>query len=213
MTIPLISEQEFESQVLRSEIPVLIDLYADWCQPCKQLEPILQEVAREVNGKVKVVRIDVEQSPAIAQAFRVQSIPMMVLMHQGRPVDQLVGLVDKKTILEALERVMPREAGEVSAKDLAALVQAGRALPVDVRDAAAYGRYRIPGAIHVPADELATRLAELQPVDGRVRVLYGRGGDDGKDAARAAGEAGAQVGFLAGGFLDWEAEGLEVERG
>jgi thioredoxin 1 len=83
---------------------------------------------------------------------------------------------------------------------------------VDIRDAASYGRYRIPSAIHVPANELATRVHELQPFDGRIRVLYGRS-EEAKDWSEKLQADGVQVGFLAGGFLHWEAAGLGVERG
>jgi thioredoxin len=213
MPVQQVSEQEFEAQVLRSELPVLVDLYADWCQPCKQLEPILHQISEELSTKLKVVRVDVEKSPMIARAFRVQSIPMLVLIHNGRPVDQIVGLTDKKAILALVQPVLPTAANEVAPQDLAALLQAGRALAVDVRDAGAFARYHIPGALSLPAAELATRLPELRPVDGRVRVLYGRSTDDAKDLAAKAREAGVQVGFLNGGFLHWEAEGLGVERG
>src|SRR4029078_7759861 len=99
MTIVQVNEQDFEAQVLRSELPVLLDLYADWCQPCKQLEPTLHQLSEELAGKLKILRIDVEKSPNVARAFRVQSIPMLVLIHNGRPVDQIVGLTDKKAIL------------------------------------------------------------------------------------------------------------------
>src|SRR6476619_5095547 len=105
MAVALVSEQEFEQQVLRSELPVLIDLYADWCQPCKQLEPILHQLSDELAGKLKIVRVDVERSPNVARAFRVQSIPMLVLIHNGRPVDQIVGLADKKAILALVKPV------------------------------------------------------------------------------------------------------------
>ena len=213
MAIVSVSEQDFEAQVMRSELPVLVDLYADWCQPCKQLEPILQQVSNELQGKLKIVRVDVDKSPMLARAFRVQSIPMMVLIHEGRPVDQIVGLADKKTILALVQPVLPKEAQEVSPQDLSLLLQQKRALPVDVREAAVFARYHIPGAVHVPAADLVTRAAELRPSDGRVRVVYGRGGDEGKELAAKLREAGVQVGFLAGGFLHWEAAGLEVERG
>ena len=137
MPVASVTEQEFEQQVLRSQLPVLVDLYADWCQPCKQLEPILNQLADELNGKLKIVRVDVERSPMLARAFRVQSIPMMVLIHGGRPVDQVVGLVDKKTILAMLQPVLPQEPtapDEVPPPDLALLLQQGRAQPVDVRE-------------------------------------------------------------------------------
>ena len=207
-----VSDQDFEAQVMRSEQPVLIDLYADWCQPCKQLEPILRELETEFSG-IKFVRIDVDRSPAVSRAFRVQSIPMLVLLKDGRPVDQLMGLNDKKTIAAMLQPWVPKAADELQAPDLAALLQAGRAVAVDVREPGAFARYRIPGAINVPADQLATRAAELRPSDGRVRVLYGRSGDEGRDLAAKVRESGVQVAFLSGGFLHWEAARLPVERG
>jgi len=213
MPITMVTEKDFEQQVLRAELPVLLDLYADWCEPCKQLEPILQTLSTELAGKIKFVRADVEKSPALARAFRVQSIPMLVLLNGGRPVDQLVGLADRKAILEMLQPVMPAASQEVTPQDLAMLLQAGRALAVDVRDAGAFSRYRIPGAINLPAPEVPLRVAELQPSDGRLRVLYGRGGDDVKELGNAVRAAGVQVAVLTGGFLHWEAAGLTVERG
>lgn len=213
MPIPLVSEAAFERDVLASELPVLVDLYADWCQPCKQLTPILEQLAAELSGKLRVVRVDVERSPRIAAAFRVQSIPMLVLIAGGRPVDQIVGLVDKQTLLQMVTPVLPAAADEVPPKELAQLLQLRRAVAVDVRDASAFGRYHIPGAVHLAAAELMGRLAELRPTDGRLRVLYARGGDEAKELAGKVREKGIEVGFLAGGFLHWEAEGLEVERG
>lgn len=213
MPIPLVSEAAFERDVLASELPVLVDLYADWCQPCKQLTPILEQLAIELSGKLRIVRVDVEKSPRIAAAFRVQSIPMLVLIAGGRPVDQIVGLVDKPTLLQMVTPVLPAAADEVAPKELAQLLQLRRAVAVDIRDAAVFARYHIPGAIHVAAAEAMGRLAELHPSDGRVRVLYGRGGDEAKELAGKLREKGVEVAFLAGGFLHWEAEGLEVERG
>lgn len=213
MALQLVNEAEFEREVLRAELPVLIDLYADWCQPCKQLEPILNQLATELAGKIKLVRVNVDQSPRIAQAFRVQSIPMLVLLQGGRPVDQLMGLVDKKAILQMLAPVMPQAPDEVPPQELAALLKTGQVVAVDVRDASAYGRYRIPGAINLPAAEALERKAELQPSDGRVRVLYGRGSEEAKELAAQLRQAGVPVAYLAGGFLHWEAEGLEVQRG
>jgi thioredoxin 1 len=213
MALPLVTEQDFEREVLRAELPVLVDLYADWCQPCKQLEPILGQVAQELAGKLKIVRVDVEKSPLLARSFRVQSIPMMVLFAQGRPVDQVVGLVDKKALLQLVQPFLPAAADEVTPKDLQQLMLHGRALPIDVRDASAFGRYRIPGAAHMPLVDVPARMAELVPNDGRLRVLYGRSTDEAKELAEKVRATGIDVAFLVGGFLHWEAEGLEVERG
>jgi thioredoxin 1/putative thioredoxin len=213
MPVVPVTEQEFEQQVLRADLPVLVDLYADWCQPCKQLEPILQQLSDELAGKLKIVRVDVERSPMLARAFRVQSIPMLVLIDGGRPVDQIVGLADKQAILKLVQPVLPKSAQEVAAPDLALLIESGRAVAVDVREAGAFGRAHIPGALHIPASEVMQRAAELKPNGGRVCVLYGRGGDEGKELAAKLLQAGVQVGFLTGGFLHWEAAGLAVERG
>ncbi|HET8935534.1 MAG TPA: thioredoxin domain-containing protein [Polyangiales bacterium] len=213
MPIPLVSEQDFEREVLRAEVPVLVDLFADWCQPCKQLTPILEQIGNELSGKLKIIRVDVEKSPLLARSFRVQSIPMLVLIAQGRPVDQVVGLVDKKTILEMVQPFLPTAADEIAPKDLQQLIALKRVVPVDVRDAAAFARYRIPGAINLPKEDLLTRARELAPTDGRLRVLYGRTSDDAKSLAEAVRNAGIEVAYLVGGFLHWEADGGEVERG
>lgn len=214
MTVLNVTEATFEKEVLRSEIPVLVDFYADWCQPCKVQSPIVEQVARELEGKVKVVKIDSDKNRRLAQAFQVQSIPMLFVVQNGEVAgvwDQ--GVADKKTILKLLQPVLPRSANELKPNELAALLKERRVLPVDVRDAAAFQRYRIPGAINIPASELETRAAELVPRDGRVRVLYARANDEAKDLAEKLMKQGHQVGFLAGGFLHWEADGLEVERG
>ncbi|MGB8330780.1 MAG: thioredoxin domain-containing protein [Polyangiales bacterium] len=212
MAVQSVTDATFEAEVLRSELPVLVDLYADWCQPCKQLSPIVAQLAGELVGRVKVVKVDVDHNPMVARTFRAQSIPMLLVIAQGRVVQQHTGVLDKAGLLRLLEPVMPRSAAEVRPEELAVWLTQGKALPVDIRDAASFGRYRIPSAIHVPASELASRAQDLQPFDGRIRVLYGRS-DEAKDWSEKLQADGVQVGFLAGGFLHWEAAGLEVERG
>lgn len=212
MAVQSVTDATFEAEVLRSELPVLVDLYADWCQPCKQLSPIVEQVSQELAGKIKVVKVDVDANPMVAQTFRAQSIPMLLVIAQGRVAQHHVGVLDKPGILRLLEPVMPRSAAEVRPEELAMWLQQGKALPVDIRDAASYGRYRVPSAIHVPANELASRVEELQPFDGRIRVLYGRS-DEAKEWGEKLQADGVQVGYLTGGFLHWEADGLEVERG
>ena len=214
MTVLHVTEATFEKEVLRSELPVLVDFYADWCQPCKVQSPIVEQVGRELEGKVKVVKIDSDKNPRLAQAFQVQSIPMLFVVAKGEVAgvwDQ--GVADKKTILKLLQPVLPRTANELKPNELAELIKQRRVVPVDVREEAAFNRYRIPGAINLPAATLETRAAELAPRDGRIRVLYSRSNDEAKDLAEKLMKQGHQVGFLAGGFLHWEADGLEVERG
>jgi len=212
MTVHSVTDATFEAEVIRSELPVLVDLYADWCQPCKQLSPIVAQVAVELAGKIKAVKVDVDSNPMVAQTFRAQSIPMLLVLHEGKVVQQHVGVLDKPGLLRLLEPVMPRSAAEVRPEELDALLAQGKVLPVDIRDEASYARYRVPNAIHIPASELASRVDELQPFDGRIRVLYGRS-EEAKEWGEKLQADGVQVGFLAGGFLHWEADGLEVERG
>jgi len=212
MAVQAVTDTTFEAEVLQSELPVLVDLYADWCQPCKQLSPIVAQVAEELAGKIKVVKVDVDNNPMVAQTFRAQSIPMLLVIAQGRVVQHHVGVLDKPGLMRLLEPVIPRSAAEVRPEELAAWVAQGKAVPVDIRDASSFGRYRIPSAIHIPASELASRTQELQPFDGRIRVLYGRS-EEAKEWGEKLQADGVQVAFLAGGFLHWEADGLEVERG
>lgn len=213
MPILEVTDATFEKEVLRSAEPVLIDLHADWCAPCKQLRPILESVAEEVAGKVKVIAIDVDHNPRVGQSFRVQSIPMLVLVHQGGVAGQLMGLQDRAAIMELLKPVLPAGVAEIAPKELAQLVATKRVVPVDVRDEGSFKRYRIPSAVNVPAQLVLERAHEFVANDGRMRVLYGRSTDDAKELAESLTARGVEVAFLKGGFLHWEADGLEVERG
>jgi len=212
MPVLAVTDATFEAEVLRSELPVLIDLYADWCEPCKQLSPVVAEISDELAGKLKVVKIDIEASPGIAQAFRVQSIPMLVVIAGGQVATAQQGVLPKEAILDMVRPHLPADAAEVKPNELAALIQQERAVPVDIRDASSYGRHRIPGAVNVPLEDLETRASELTSSDGRMRVLYDRSTDAARDAAQTLRKAGVEVAFLEGGFLHWEADGLEVER-
>lgn len=212
MALTTVTDATFEREVMQSTLPVLIDFVADWCQPCKQQAPIVEEVAQELEGKLKVVQVDVDRSPQVAAAFGIRSIPMLVVIADGQIAGGQAGLTPKEAILEMVKPVLPANAAEVKPAELAQLIAARRALPVDIRDASSYGRTRIPGAIHVAKEDLESKARELAPLDGRLRVLYGRSTDDAKEAAEKLRAAGVDVGFLEGGFLHWEADGLAIER-
>ncbi len=210
-SVPYVTERDFEQVVLRSELPVLMQFTADWCQPCKAIAPEVEAFSREMEGKAKVVKIDVDKSPVIAQQLRVQSVPTFMVVAEGRIQDAVVGAVRKKKMQEMVEPFLPRAAGAVKAPELAQLLAGGAVVPVDARDAAAFGRAHLPGAVNIPAEELETRLAELHMLQGQP-VLYCRSGDKTKAVAERLAEEGTPVAFLEGGILAWEAEGLPIQR-
>ena len=96
-----ITKDNYEAEVLQSDIPVLIDFWASWCGPCKMLSPVIAEIAEEYDGKVKVCKVNVDEEPDLANTFRVTSIPLVVYMKDGEVVDSSVGFVPKEQI-EAL---------------------------------------------------------------------------------------------------------------
>lgn len=92
------NDSNFEQEVLKSDIPVLVDFYADWCGPCKMMAPVVDELAAEYEGKVKVGKLNVDESSAAAAKYRVMSIPTFIVFKNGEPVDTLVGAVSKKEL-------------------------------------------------------------------------------------------------------------------
>jgi thioredoxin len=210
-TIPYVTERDFEQQVLRSELPVLMQFTADWCQPCKAIAPEVEAFAQQMEGKAKVVKIDVDKSPVIAQQLRVQSVPTFMVVAEGRIQDAVVGAIRQKKMSEMIEPFLARAAGAVKPAELAQLLAGGAVSPVDTRDAAAFGRAHLPGATNLPAEEIETRLAELHMLAGQP-VLYCRSGDKTRELAARLAEQGTPVAFLEGGLLAWEAEGLPIER-
>lgn len=97
----IITEQNFEAEVLKSDIPVLVDFWATWCGPCRMLAPIIEQIAKEQEGKVKVGKINVDEEMNLAAAFGVQSIPTVMVFKNGKVTNMAVG-VRPKAQLEAM---------------------------------------------------------------------------------------------------------------
>ncbi len=210
--IPTIGEQDFEQEVLRSELPVLLEFSAEWCQPCKQIAPEVESFAKEMEGKISVRKVDIDKSPLLARELRIQSVPTFMVFAQGRPVDAVVGAIGKKKLREMVDPFLPRAEGALKSIELAQLIKEGRVVPVDTRDAGAFGRAHLPTARHMALEEIESRLAELHMMTAQP-VLYCRSGDKTKVMADKLAAEGMPVMFLEGGLLAWESEGLPIERG
>ena len=99
-------ENNFEAEVLKSDIPVFVDFYADWCGPCKMMGPVISTLADAYEGKVKVGKINVDDNPEIAEQFNVMSIPNMVFFKDGQAVDRQIGAVPQAALAKKFDGVL-----------------------------------------------------------------------------------------------------------
>ncbi len=100
-----ITETNFEQEVLQSKEPVLVDFWAEWCGPCKMLSPVLDEIATEQSGRVKVAKANIDQNPTLAARYGIQSIPTLLYFAGGELKDQTIGAVPKRAIVSKLEKL------------------------------------------------------------------------------------------------------------
>jgi len=100
--VVFVNDKTFADEVLKSELPVLVDFYADWCGPCRMVSPVVDQLSDEYVGKVKFCKINVDESPETAQAYRIMSIPALYFFKNGKQVDQIIGAVPKPAIAAKL---------------------------------------------------------------------------------------------------------------
>ena len=103
MAVLHVTKDSFEKEVLKSDIPVLVDFWATWCGPCRALGPILDEVSEEVSS-VKIIKVNVDEESDLAGDFRIMSIPTMILFKDGKPVEKSVGLLQKSEVLDLIKK-------------------------------------------------------------------------------------------------------------
>ena len=101
-----ITDKNFDTEVINADLPVLIDFWAPWCGPCRAIGPIVDELAKDYNGKLKVVKMNVDDNPLTPSKFGVRSIPNLLLFKNGQVKDQIVGAVPKQMFVKAIDKVV-----------------------------------------------------------------------------------------------------------
>lgn len=104
--IKTVTNASFQDEVIKSDKPVLVDLWAEWCGPCRAMEPTIEAVAKEYEGKVVIAKLNVDENPELAQSLDVMSIPTMLLFKDGKPVSRLVGLATKDRLTGAVNAAL-----------------------------------------------------------------------------------------------------------
>lgn len=104
-----VTDASFEQDVLKSDIPVLVDFWAPWCGPCRMVAPVVEEVAALYEGKIKVFKLNTDENPAVAGQYGIRSIPTLMVFKDGQRVDVVVGAVPRTTLVSTIDRHLPEE--------------------------------------------------------------------------------------------------------
>jgi thioredoxin 1 len=109
--MPIVKENEFEAQVTQSRLPVVVDFYAPWCGPCRRLAPVLDKVASQMSGRIRFVKINIDESSQLAQRFQIEGVPTLLFFKAGKLVDRSVGLLSPEELAARLQVLSTDNAG------------------------------------------------------------------------------------------------------
>jgi thioredoxin 1 len=101
-----VTDQNFVSDVLQSDTPVLVDFWAEWCTPCRKVEPVLEEIATEMGDKVRIVKLNIDENPETARTYRVMSVPTLTVFKGGQPVQSVAGARPKGDLVRLIESAL-----------------------------------------------------------------------------------------------------------
>jgi len=101
-----VTDATFVSDVLQSDVPVLVDFWAEWCAPCKKVDPLLAEIANEMDGKIKIVQLNIDENPETTRAYRVMSVPTLTIFKGGEPVNSVTGAKPKSALVNFIESAL-----------------------------------------------------------------------------------------------------------